>query len=321
MLPPSPLRATQRHDAPAAARCGPDIDAAPDADAYVREAVDLLVDALDKRDALKADVDALALLATLETEHFGSGKRPSRAALLGACSRFWRSIALLAGSGRAFKALRGIRTAVVAWRSGPRMWPITPTSVTRFLDAHATVAPTVSFGLPTLRADAVVSWLASDFDARLRVLQVDAPLESPIRPYVLLSARDGTTGQGIYVLMDAHADVPIAGARFLPAAAETMTADGRPRDSVVPMQVRTDIVQNEWSGPPLAMAFSGLARSPVTAFFVDQTQGVRSAILVAGAAGLPLLVGAPLSPRGLVRATVRGRAVWALAHLRNALDA
>jgi hypothetical protein len=122
----------------------PELDAMPSA-VYLDAAIGRLSEALDRRDALAANTEQLALLSAVESDLFGRGSpRPERQTLLVAAARFWGGLAQLAGSRRVVPLMTP--PAAADWLAGPAAWPPTAGALARFLSRYHEQRDVVAFG-------------------------------------------------------------------------------------------------------------------------------------------------------------------------------
>nr|UDO47425.1 hypothetical protein [Pandoravirus massiliensis] len=303
---------------------------------YVDMAVAVVTHALDRRDALAADIDQLALLGVVERDLLGPHQmRPSRQVLLASASRFWRGLALLAGCGRA--------TSLMApddarrWRASMAAWPPTPLTVARYLHDHSACPPPLGLvdssaastrgarasgpltERPDVnRADAVLEWLATDLDQRAGVghMPDHLPYDMRTTAHAIWCGYDVDRDLTLYILIDEPTATPRAAARMVHTVSARM-----PSVTSLPIAGTRG---GTWSGPLLAMAFTGAAgpgdARAVDTAFVGQPAPLRRAIMAAGGAPFAMRV-VRVAPGALTRAADRGRAVWAAFELGHALDA
>ncbi|AVK75983.1 hypothetical protein pneo_cds_376 [Pandoravirus neocaledonia] len=312
----------------------PDIDSLS-VDAYVDMATAVVLYALDRRDALAADLDQLALLGVIERDLLGAQHaRPSRQALVASAARFWRGLASLAGGGRATSLMTPDDAR--HWRASLARWPPTPLTVARYLNERSPCRPPPGLVAPrdderqgsimpsplvertdVNRADAVLEWLAVDLDRRLGVGRTPDSVAYDMRtvPHVIWCGRDAERDLTLFILVDEPTATPRAAARMV-------LADPGRTPSVTPLP-GVGAGGGVWSGAPLAMAFTGAAGPGDTrateATFVGQPSRLRRAIMAAGAATYAMRV-VRLAPGALARAADRGRAVWTAFELAHALD-
>lgn len=312
----------------------PDMDAVPVA-AYVDMAMAVVLDALDRRDALAADIDQLALLGVVERDLLGPQRtRPSRQTLLTSAARFWRGLASLAGCGRATSLMPPDDAR--HWRATLARWPPTPLTVARYLhersacpppsglaglpaDARAALASVPFAPCPDVnRADAVLEWLAADLDQRLGLGRAPEPPPSydmRTAAHVIWCGRDIDRDLTLFILVDEPTATPRAAAR--------MAMAGSTRAPSVTSLAGVGTGGGMWSGAPLAMAYTGAAgpgdARAAEATFVDQPSRLRRAIMAAGGATLAMRV-VRVAPGALARVADRGRAVWTAFQLSRALD-
>lgn len=317
-------------------RCGthvPDMDAVP-VSTYVDMAMAAVIHALDRRDALAADIDQLALLGVVERDLLGPQQtRPPRQTLLTSAARFWRGLVSLAGCGRATSLMTPDEAR--RWRAAMAKWPPTPLTVIRYLCDHSLCpAPLDLVDLSTSRrdamvsgpaterpdvnrADAVLEWLAADLDRRLGAGRAPdhSPYDMRTAAHVIWCGRDVDRDITFFILVDESTATPRAAARMVRTAPTRMPS--------VTSLAGVATGGGMWSGAPLAMAFTGAvgpgdARA-VDASFVGQPARLRRAIMAAGGAALAMRV-VRVAPGALARAADRGRAVWTTFELAHALD-
>ncbi|AGO84608.2 hypothetical protein psal_cds_677 [Pandoravirus salinus] len=273
----------------------PNLDVMPMA-TYVDAAVGRLVEALDRRDAMSADVNQLALLGVIEGDLFGRGHpRPRRDALLLVASRFWAGLAALAGSGRAAALMP--RESAARWLAGPGTWPSTPSSLARFLSDHcvATTAPprarsscalvdaTTYTGPASKHGGQTPSPPANVSEgvrapARLALTEVERVddllgwLASDLDARLRHGQRTGNLNRGeSYAPADAHVlwrahDVAIGRTLYvlvdeatsIPRASSITSWTSTSARTATAAPIPGMVPSSLWSGTPLVMAFAGL---------------------------------------------------------------